>query len=32
MTDRKDFLPVSREDMQREGIDQLDFICVTGDA
>ncbi len=32
MTDRKDFLPVSREDMQREGIVQLDFICVTGDA
>lgn len=26
------FLPVSREDMNERGIDQLDFICVTGDA
>lgn len=26
------FLPVSRADMQKEGIEQLDFIYVTGDA
>ncbi|MCH5196409.1 MAG: YgiQ family radical SAM protein [Oscillospiraceae bacterium] len=26
------FLPVSREDMDKLGISQLDFICVTGDA
>ncbi len=26
------FLPVSREDMNERGIEQLDFICVTGDA
>ncbi len=30
--DRNRFLPVSREDMVREGIEQFDFICVTGDA
>lgn len=26
------FLPVSRADMEERGIEQLDFICVTGDA
>ncbi|MBQ8790299.1 MAG: YgiQ family radical SAM protein [Ruminiclostridium sp.] len=26
------FLPISREDMTERGIDQLDFICITGDA
>ncbi|MCH5207997.1 MAG: YgiQ family radical SAM protein [Oscillospiraceae bacterium] len=26
------FLPVSREDIDKLGISQLDFICVTGDA
>ncbi|MGN0682972.1 MAG: YgiQ family radical SAM protein [Oscillospiraceae bacterium] len=26
------FLPVSREDMIERGIEQFDFICVTGDA
>ena len=26
------FLPVSREDMEAAGIDQLDYIIVTGDA
>jgi len=26
------FLPISRQDMEREGIDQLDFVYVTGDA
>lgn len=26
------FLPVSREDMDKLGISQFDFICVTGDA
>ncbi len=26
------FLPVSKEDMRERGIEQLDFICVTGDA
>ncbi len=26
------FLPVSREDMEERGIDQLDFILITGDA
>lgn len=28
----KNFLPISKEDMQRNGIEQLDFIIVTGDA
>ncbi|MGI5893192.1 MAG: YgiQ family radical SAM protein [Candidatus Merdivicinus sp.] len=28
----KQFLPVSREDMESRGIEQLDFIIVTGDA
>lgn len=27
-----DFLPITREDMQRRGWDQLDFIFVSGDA
>ena len=26
------FLPVSREDMERQNVEQLDFILVTGDA
>lgn len=26
------FLPISKEDMKERGIDQLDFICITGDA
>lgn len=26
------FLPICREDMNERGIEQLDFICVTGDA
>ncbi len=26
------FLPVSRMDMEERGIEQLDFICITGDA
>jgi uncharacterized radical SAM protein YgiQ len=29
---RSDFLPVSREDMAGRGWDELDFLCVTGDA
>jgi uncharacterized radical SAM protein YgiQ len=28
----KDFLPISKEDLKRQKIDQLDFIIVTGDA
>lgn len=28
----RDFLPISQEDMTRRGWDELDFICVTGDA
>ncbi|MCR5756260.1 MAG: YgiQ family radical SAM protein, partial [Acetatifactor sp.] len=27
-----DFLPISREDMQKRGIEQLDFVYVIGDA
>jgi uncharacterized radical SAM protein YgiQ len=27
-----DFLPVSKEDMKKEGIESLDFIIITGDA
>ena len=27
-----EFLPVSRADMDARGIDQLDFICITGDS
>ena len=26
------FLPISKQDMKDRGIDQLDFICITGDA
>lgn len=26
------FLPISKEDMRERGIDELDFICVTGDS
>lgn len=26
------FLPISQSDLQQRGIEQLDFICVTGDA
>lgn len=29
---QKGFLPVSREDMERQGIEQLDFVYVIGDA
>ena len=28
----KDFLPVSKQDMEKRGIEQLDFVYVTGDA
>ena len=28
----KEFLPISKDDMKRKGIEQLDFIIVTGDA
>ena len=28
----KGFLPISKEDMERDGISQLDFVYVTGDA
>ena len=27
-----EFLPIEKSDMERMGIEQLDFICVTGDA
>ena len=26
------FLPISKEDMNERGIEQLDFICITGDS
>lgn len=29
---RKDFLPINREDMKKRGWEQLDFIIVSGDA
>ena len=32
MINRDDFLPISKEDMQRKRIEQLDFIFVSGDA
>ncbi|HPL98750.1 MAG TPA: YgiQ family radical SAM protein [Bacillota bacterium] len=32
MISRDDFLPISKEDMQRKKIEQLDFIFVSGDA
>ena len=31
-TERKDFLPVSREDMEARGWNELDFLVVSGDA
>lgn len=27
-----DFLPISKEDLIKRNIDELDFICVTGDS
>ena len=27
-----DFLPVSRQDMKKRGIEQLDFVYISGDA
>jgi uncharacterized radical SAM protein YgiQ len=27
-----EFLPINKQDLQQRGIEQLDFICVTGDA
>ncbi|RKD27566.1 uncharacterized radical SAM protein YgiQ [Caminicella sporogenes DSM 14501] len=30
--DKKDFLPINKEDMERRGWNQLDFIIVSGDA
>ncbi|MEG0691703.1 MAG: YgiQ family radical SAM protein [Oscillospiraceae bacterium] len=27
-----DFLPISKEDLKKRGIEQLDFICITGDS
>ncbi len=32
MQEKLDFLPISKEDMKRRGIDQLDFVYVCGDA
>ncbi len=32
MIDRSKFLPVSREDMEARGWDEVDFVVVTGDA
>lgn len=29
---QNDFLPISKSDMRKRGIEQLDFICVTGDS
>ncbi|MDE6709725.1 MAG: hypothetical protein K2J76_04470, partial [Oscillospiraceae bacterium] len=26
------FLPISKQELLEQGIDQLDFICVTGDS
>ena len=28
----RDFLPISREDMEKRGIEQLDFVYIIGDA
>ena len=28
----RDFLPVTREDMEKRGMEQLDFVYVSGDA
>lgn len=30
--DRRRFLPVSKEDMQARGLEELDFVLITGDA
>ena len=32
MEQNNDFLPISKEDMKRRGIEQLDFVYVCGDA
>ena len=32
MTERRHFMPVSKEDMKQRGISQLDFVYVCGDA
>ena len=32
MEQNNDFLPISKEDMRRRGIEQLDFVYVCGDA
>ena len=32
MTNERQFLPVCRDDMAKRGWDEVDFICVTGDA
>ena len=32
MTMTHDFLPISRDDMNKRGIEQLDFVYVCGDA
>ncbi len=32
MMNERQFLPVCKEDMQKRGWDEVDFICVTGDA
>ena len=32
MIDRSKFLPVSREDMEARGWDEVDFVLITGDA
>ncbi|MGN0479153.1 MAG: YgiQ family radical SAM protein [Hominenteromicrobium sp.] len=32
MMDRKDFLPVSKADLLERGIEQLDFVFISGDA
>ena len=29
---KQDFLPISREDMEKQGIEKLDFVYVIGDA
>lgn len=28
----KDFLPINKEDMEKRGWDELDFVVITGDA
>lgn len=32
MRSKSDFLPINREDMRRRGWDELDFLCIVGDA